>query len=131
MGYYMTQECSEFRIDRKDHKDALEAVRALAGKETYGDHFSWVSTSRFLGAKTLADALNAWRWEVEQDEDYNIVGIQFVGEKLGDDTILFKAIAPFVKPGSYIEMHGEDGCLWRWLFDGSGFSEKYAKVVWE
>jgi len=131
MGYQMTQEYTQFRIDNKNHKDTLRAIKALAGKETCGDHFSWVDTHGFLEANTLAKAFDAWRWEVNIDEDCNIVGIQFCGQKLGDDAILFKTIAPFVKPGSYIEMRGEDGLMWRWLFEESGFREQGAKIVWE
>jgi len=131
MGYCMTQEWAEFKINSKNHKDALKAIKALAGKETCGDHFSWVDTKCFLEAKTLLDALDTWRWEAETDNDGNIVGIQFTGEKIGDDMMLFKAIAPFVESGGCIEMRGEDGYMWRWLFDGGGFREQGAKIVWE
>ena len=73
----------------------------------------------------------SWRWEVEEDEDHNIISINFCGEKSGDDLILFDAIAPFVEPGSMIEMLGEDGAKWRWIFDGKTCEEKYAKIVWD
>jgi len=131
MGYYMTLESSKFRIDVKNHRRAFKAIKALAGSETCGDHFSWVDTTGFKKAKTLAAALEAWRWDVEMDGDYNIVGINFGGEKLGDDEILFRTVAPFVESGSYIEMRGEDGCLWRWRFDDGGFRTQDSKLVWE
>ena len=54
--------------------------------------------------------------------------IYFDGEKLGDDAILFEAIAPYVKKGSFIEMNGEDGCIWQWQFNGKTCIEKAATV---
>lgn len=41
----------------------------------------------------------------------------FIGDRAADyvETFLF-AIAPFVLPGGYIEMRGEDHELWRWVF---------------
>jgi hypothetical protein len=131
MGYCMTQQDSKFIIKIGNHKEALAAIKALAGKETCGDHFSWVDTSDFKKARNLAEALDAWRWKVEVGEDYNIVGISFEGQKLGDDETLFRAIAPFVEPGSFIEMQGEDGCLWRWLFEEDGFRQQDARIVWD
>lgn len=131
MGYYMTQQDSKFIIESRNHKKALAAIKALIGKETWGDHFAWVDTSGFKKAKTLSAALAAWRWDAKMDEDYNIIGIDFGGEKLGDDEVLFRAIAPFVEPGSFIEMRGEDGCLWRWLFEKTGFRQQDSRVVWD
>ena len=130
MGYCMHKRESSFYIAQENCKNALEAIKGLAGKETYGDHYSWVDTNAFLNAKHFDDAMCKWRWEVEEDDNENIIDIDFIGEKLGDDFKLFKAIAPFVKEGSYIEMYGEDGCFWRWCFDGQTCVEKQPSVVW-
>lgn len=35
------------------------------------------------------------------------------------------------EPGSYIEMRGEDGALWRWVFDGKTCKEITAKITWD
>ena len=40
------------------------------------------------------------------------------------------AIAPYVEAGSYIEMYGEDGDKWRYVFDGKTVKEVYPKVEW-
>lgn len=50
--------------------------------------------------------------------------MDFTGEKYGDDTLLFKAIAPFVLKHSFIVMVGEDGAKWSWDFDGKNCKEK-------
>lgn len=134
MGYCMSQHESAIHIDEKNVRKALKAVKDLSGKETITDgsgrHFSWVDHN-FAKANDFKSVMKAWRWEVVFDDDGNVSDLRFYGEKLGDDFILLNAIAPFVKNGGYIEMHGEDGTMWRWLFNGKTCTEKEAKVVWE
>ena len=45
--------------------------------------------------------------------------LYFIGEKAGDERVLFNALAPFVQPSSFIHFRGEDGECWRWVFDGA------------
>jgi len=134
MGYCMQLIECDFVISHENKKKALMAIKNLVGSESIHDasgaHFSWVTTSDFLNAETLEDALDVWRWEADTDEEGNIVDISFIGEKLGDDETLFKSIARFVNPGCYIQMEGEDGTLWRWVFDGANCKEVVAKVSW-
>ena len=136
MGYCMSQNECDFFIPVDKTKDALGAIKDLAGKETikYGHsapHFSWVETKDFLNASNLKEALDVWGWSAEEDEDGNIANILFEREKIGDEDILFNAIAPYVKSGSYIEMLGEDGGLWRWIFNEDRCITKDAKISWE
>ena len=136
MGYCIDQLGARFRIERKNFGKALLAIKALAGSETITDsggrHFSWVNNEEYLGAKTLAEAIDAWRWEAEVDGDEgDIIDIRFRGEKYGDDDAFFKAIAPFVEKGSFIEMQGEEGARWRWFFDGYTVHEQEGRVVYE
>ena len=134
MGYCMYQEDSDFFIKAKDKDGALAAIRALAGKETITDssgrHFSWVSQG-FEKSPTFNTIMGEWRWQVSEDTNGDVVAISFEGEKIGDEETLFKAIAPFVKKGSFIEMRGEDGLMWRWIFDGKTVKEITAKIMWE
>jgi len=135
MGYCMHLEATQFHLPKKHFKAALKAIQGLAGKETIRDgggrHFSWVDSAEFINATTLEAALEAWRWHPELDEKGDIVDLQFEGEKSGDDEILFGAIAPFVKEGSYIQMMGEDGHRWRWKFNGKACTEVNSTVVWD
>ena len=150
MGYCMTQRDSMFTIKKENKEAALEAIKELAkpekmegkasgGRWSCGSNgkreeifYSWVTTSDFLNASCLEDAIRAWRWCLESDNDSgDVIGIYFEGEKLGNDEILFDAIAPFVEEGSFLEMSGEDGALWRWSFDGKEMEEKYANINWE
>ena len=71
------------------------------------------------------------RWAVEFDDDGNVNDIQFEGEKKGwGEDELFEKIAPFVKDGSFIEMHGEDGGMWRWVFKNGTCTEIYPTITW-
>ena len=143
MGYCMNQRDAKFRIVAANKVKALNAIKALASQTDKGGggswsggkciekNFSWVTTEEFSGATTLHDAMWAWRWEIDTTDDGDVTSIMFEGEKMGDDTILLDAIAPFVEAGSYIEMQGEDGELWRWAFDGSKLIEQNARISWQ
>ena len=135
MGYCMTQEDSSFRIAHCNKGPALRAVQRLRGHETCkdssGNHFRFVD-SRFHTIDTLSEMLEEWGWAVAYEDEFgeDIVGIEFEREKIGDELILFTAIAPYVDAGSFIEMVGEDGAKWRWCFDGKTCEEVYAETVW-
>lgn len=143
MGYYINQEAADFTIPKENFSRCLEAIKDLMsqtnkmnGGSWFGGvqtdrWFSWVNTDSVLSAQTLVDALDAWRWEASLDEDGNIDDIYFRGEKYGSDNDLMDAIAPFVKCGSYIQMRGEEGEIWRWTFKSGKMIEKSAKIVWE
>ena len=135
MGYCMQQINDKFCIKVENQEGALKAIKDLAGGETIKDasglHYSWVITEEFLKAKTLDKAIKAWNWYVYIDDVGDMRDIEFLGEKLGDDEILFSAIAPFVDEGSYIEMDGEDGSKWRWIFSEGKCIEKSATISWE
>ena len=89
------------------------------------------TSQEFVEARHIEDALKAWRWNGDFDQDGNLLLVYFLGEKLGDETHLFSAIAPFVEDGGYIEMQGEDGCLWRWLFKDGKLTEQTGRVTFE
>jgi len=133
MGYCMTQQDSDFFVSAANLPKMVKAIQSLHGNEsirdTSGRHFSWVESDFFV-FNDAERILQAWRWNGELDGEGNINAIYFEGEKLGDDNVLFDAIAPFVKAGSFIEMRGEDGERWRWCFDGKTMVEKQAIIEW-
>lgn len=143
MGYYMNQNDCRFFVPADKVKDMIAAIHLLAknesamsgahysGGEKISSHYSWVNMN-FVDSNDVAEIFDCWRWSIEVDEQTgDIVDIYFDGEKLGDDFVLFKAIAPFVKPGSFIEMSGEDNCMWRWHFDGEKCVEKTPTITWD
>lgn len=117
MGYYIDV-IAQFRIPADKKEDALRAVRAL--KED-GSTYSWVNDD-FALRGTLKETLEDWRYDIDEDKDGNVVGIYFAAQKLGDDDMLFNALAPYVDAGSYLEVSGEEGAQWRWTFDGTKMS---------
>lgn len=142
MGYCMSQNGSKFYIAQADQAAALATALELCNhpeKMSAGwfdqitkvwSSFSWVDIDEFRAAKTLVEALKAWRWIIEVDVDDNVIAILFDGEKLGQDQLLFDAIAPWVQDGSYIEMSGEDGSMWRWVFEAGKCHEVQATITW-
>lgn len=72
-------------------------------------------------------------YDLKLDDDGNITGISFCGEKLGDELMVFQRIAPYVRDGSFIEMEGMDNETWRWIFTNGKCREVKAKVqvTWE
>ena len=129
MGYCMSLEDAVFSIPKSNHAPALAKIKALVQRRSRG--FSWVDTQEVLSAQTLAKAMEAFRWPVDHDADGNVTSVDFTGEKLGDDKHLFGVLAEFVAEGSFVEMRGEDGALWRWVFSGGQVAEKHATVNWE
>jgi hypothetical protein len=119
MGYGMEQMEAHFVVT--DAKKALEAIHKIP-KGDYG----WTDHEAALKADNLQDALEHWRWN--WNESY--AELNFNGEKhSGDEIILFNAIAPFVEKGGYIQMHGEDGAIWRWYFNGKTCEEQTGIVT--
>ena len=128
MGYCISHVDGIFNIKVEKQAGALAAMIKLGSEQ---DDFHWVRAADFNKAKSIVDVLEAWRWSPELDDDNNIVNVHFTGEKLGADEVLFQTIAPFVEKGSFLEVQGEDNCLWRWVFDGKTCKEIYAKITWD
>lgn len=125
MGYCMNQNNAKFHIKASDKPAAFKALKELLLSRP----ISWVNDVD--DCKTLEALMEECRWELEVNETYDVTGINFSGEKAGDDQLIFNIIAPFVEVGSFIEMRGEDGTQWRWLFDGKTCTEKTATVSWD
>jgi len=134
MGYCMEQRDTNFKIKKENVAEAFKACQTLFGKETIEDsggrHFSWVDTKVLMEATNLKEFMEEWRWEIVLDEDGNVTDIGFEGDKIGDDEYLFNTIAPFVESGSFIEMSGEDGCLWRWVFKDGKLHDISPEINW-
>lgn len=126
MGYCMEQMENKFCIRKENEEKALQALKELARKNK---KLAWINSNTIIKANTLEDAINECGWELERDDeesDYN--AIYFISEKLGDENIFFSAIAPYVESGSYIQMVGEDGCIWRYVFENGEMKEVEAKI---
>jgi hypothetical protein len=126
MGYYITQGDTSFTMQKEKFPAAIEALNNAIDN----DIKSWVNSIKLdpndnahTHMKTL---LEECRWEPTFDEEGNIDHIGFTGEKLGDETELFRTLAPFIDADSEITISGEDDTIWRYSFDGTGMEEDYA-----
>lgn len=125
MGYYMSLQDSSFEIKKNKISSAAKAIRSLDD----GTRYSWVDNG-FSKAKSIEVLFAAWRFECERDANGDILYMVWDGEKSGDERVLFNAIAPYVEKGSFLEWHGEDGEMWRWIFDGKQMKEIKPKITW-
>lgn len=113
---------AQFRIQRRNEPGALAAVRAL------GPNHRLVNAGTLAKARTLREALLAWRWKL-LIRDGQVTHIHFIGEALGESELLLQTIAPYVEPGSYIQMMNWDNHIWRWVFDGTAVQRVEGQVI--
>ena len=127
MGYCMSMQNCEFLIK----KEMIPALFSKLKEFLSTNRLKWVDSRYLEEANNVEYLFDEIRYDIRRDLDNNIVWIEFFGEKLGDDLRIFQEIAEFVEDGSYIEMSGEDGCVWRWVFKGGKCDEVFPKIVWE
>ena len=128
MGYRMDQGKTVFSLPKENEEKALAAVQALIAHKPHG----WVDCMGVVRAHTLDNALEACRWPIARNNEGDIVDIEFTGQSMGCEDDLFEVLAPFVDCNSYIQMwSGDDGDVWRWMFDGCKVTSISAKMIWE
>ena len=121
MSYSMEQKDTQFFMDKAGLEPARKAI--LAAMST----FNWFKKRKAL---TLEAAAAQCDWALEFDDNDNVIGIEHLNDYQGQEEKLFAALAPYVRPGSFIQMIGEDGELWRWSFDGVTCREQKPTVTW-
>lgn len=127
MGYCIEMTDSNFVVKKENFVKALESLKGVFIPEnmtcydsiggTRFPHFKWVDTKSVLDSNTLIEAMEEIRYLPIQNLDEDICDVEFIGEKYGDESIFFKALAPYVESGSYICFIGEDDSEWKWVFD--------------
>jgi hypothetical protein len=132
MGYSIYQLKSEFFIPNHVQSDALFSIKNLIREfSTSGKHIAFVETTEIEQSEFLEDALLALRWIPEVNENGDIVGVEFSGEKLGDDYQIFNSIAVYVKENSFLTFVGEDSKVSRWLFLNGEVTEQIGILTFE
>jgi hypothetical protein len=122
MGYYMQQTAVKFIITKANIAKVLVLLRSIVPP------FCRIPLAE--DSKTVEDAFWVWRWKIYFDETGNINSIHFGGEKEGEEDLLFQTIAPLVGEGSYIQMLGEDGAVWRYCFENGTMLKRAPIVLW-
>lgn len=123
MGYHVHQVDSAFYISAENAHQVYLAITDYELANTK-------HTSVPIQFNSLKDAMYKHNWNIEPNTDGSINDIEASFEKLYDQLNFLKAIASYVGVGSYIEMQGEDGAVWRWVFDGITCKEVWPKIIW-
>lgn len=124
MSYCVSLMNYDFTIKNQNKPGALLAMHNFERAQAEKSKFYRVGKQ----FNTLEEQMAYWYWQVETNEAGDIVEISLENERLGEEDQWFDAIAPYVEPGSYIDMEGEDGYVWRYYFDGE-HCEEYSGVL--
>lgn len=129
MGYRIWTSDSNFKIMASDVPAAYEAIQKIeAPYEAQIEHFTYFP----LTVKFVVILEKLFGFSTIITDDFTITDIKYIWEKsTGVETKLMEALAPFVVSGSYIEMHGESGGQWRYVFKDGKFETKLPKIIWE
>ena len=103
------------------------ALRAL--RDAHADASFSVTREELEKFRTLDDALAAFGWRVVRGGDeLSIRGVRYVGEDYqGNEEGLFEALAPYVEPGSVIDIQVGGETPKRFKFTGRTLIEKRVK----
>jgi hypothetical protein len=146
MGYDVEISCDSVIVRASKVGAAIKAMGLLMGR-VLDSHYSWVDTDavdKALEAEDLCAALEEWRYgatagdpmtPVEQlatGKMFTDVRVDyFHGSKLGDDELLWAALAPFIDHEASITFRGEDDTYWRYVFLDGSLIEQHGSIFWE
>ena len=119
MGYRIYIREVDLRIRKENFDAALSAVKA-AFSSSWTEHLD-----------TFEEAMSDFGYAPEYDEDGNIDGFEFIGEKLRNDREFWDTVAPFVEEGCYLEVEGDDLEIWRWKFRNGKVIVQYPIFLWD
>lgn len=135
MGYTMESVDSLVTFPRTREKEAVQALRKLVtedprrtgGSSTGEKWMAFCNTANSNVWKSLKHALRQLRWQLDwnaddaPDSEFRTGTLTFLGEKLGDDELIFEALAKCGMVGS-VDMEGgayrDDA--WRWVMEAGG-----------
>lgn len=129
MGYYVQITDAEFVIP--ETPEVLQKLKDLNHDPTvekYGGRsangqwverwFSWMPADYDQRVHSVKDVFDLLGFDTESDGES--VRLLYYDGKTGQEELFLQAVAPFVKPNSYINWKGEDGYFWKNLVDPFG-----------
>lgn len=133
MGYDISQGTTRFHIAADQVARAYQLAATLRSPDALADAqggvmsggqdlarwYAFVNPQELDEARDLPSFLSAFRWRPTVAADGAVTGLTFTGSRADQSGLLFEAIGSCVFCGSFIEMAGEDGAMWRWVFDGT------------
>lgn len=116
MGYYVHLRSAEFVIPRTDEvfqvlkdlnkRDDLKSGGAYGPGGKTESWFSWMPTDWDKTCTNAQEVFELLGFTVDPEADY--FSLEFYDSKTGDEFEFVKAVAPYVRDGSYMEWIGED-----------------------
>lgn len=117
-------------VSVEEHTVGMTVTESLIGDMDANER---VTRREVLRSLDMKDILNAWGHNPRYDEQGNVTAVYWVWE--GEDeelfTLLYTAIAPFVRAGSVQESRDDYGNIWRWYFNGTRAVRQTGRVVYE
>lgn len=154
MGYYIQTPQTSFSIRTSDLPRFFDLVSNLMSDENVDENghggsyanggktqswYSWVSTENVRKAVTDRDigrVFEEWGYELDFISEENGIthyrlDIRGGDAKMGDEETFFAAIASVVVHGCFIDVRGEDGAEWRWLWENGKFysQDVFSKTI--
>lgn len=147
MGYYVNITDANFIIPPENLGEAYRALCALNAHDelktggswgplpdgSYGQKEKWFAWMDANYPETCKDAeaiFTALRFETDSNPDDGLTLLGY-DSKAGGEEHFLEAVAPFVKPGSYLEWRGEGGEVWREEYDGRTRRILRGRILWE
>ena len=128
MGYYITQGETEILIKAEHHMAIVQKIKEFVYG---GNHFDWTNDNTILNTFSVEIIFSEVGWNPQYDEQGDIIGLEFVCEKLGSEDVFFELIAEFVEDGSYITIHGECEDSWRYVFNNGKMQILQGRIIYE
>ena len=128
MGYYMYMEESTVIIRKEYVEDVVKSLKEFVQN---ANRLSWINSRVVLESESIEEIFDEIRYELTKYENGDYLIENFIGEKLGSDFKIFGSIAKYIEDGQYIEMNGEDGDMWRWIFKNGECKEIHPKISWD
>ena len=132
MGYCIDLQCGKFIIKKKYASEVVEALHDFAKNFTNdynNNEMMWVNKNMLVKAETIEDCFKDIRYPLKFNKNGDFTIDYFLGEKRGDDLEIFNSIARYVEPNSFIEFQGEDGDVFRYVFDGETCEYEFIENV--
>ena len=128
MGYCMSQMKGKFMLKNENVSGAWKTVKELFKEEK---EIGWATQDEIENCSSFEQVMDVCSFKITSNENGDYDSIDFIGEKHGDQDIIFNAMARYVEDGSYIQMLGEDGTIWRWVFENGKCVEKVVNITFE
>ena len=144
MGYYISTPQTSFSIRTSDLPRFFDLVANLMSDKNLEENgnggawkggkrtsywYSWVNTEdvrKAVADRDIVGVFAEWGYDLEITNEADGVthfylDIRGGDAKIGDEEKFFAAIAPVVIHGCFIDVKGEDGAKWRWLWENGKF----------